>query len=98
MAAVNYLLEHMREVDKRVRVSDIEGAGIARRCEAWLKKRQIKPLPKPKVAEEILVRGGHDGEGPAPPLLDPKRKTALAGLYKRIGKRLGVEGLRPASD
>jgi hypothetical protein len=100
VASVNYLLRHMRGVETKVRASDIEGNGIARRCETWLKRRKIKPVPKPKVAEEILrqVRPTHDSDHPPPPLLDPRRKSALVNLHRQIKERLGVESLRPNSD
>jgi predicted ATPase len=100
VASINYLLRHMRGVETEVRVSDIEGNGIARRCETWLKRRKIKPVPKPKVAEEILrqVRPTHDSAHPPPPLLDPRRKSVLVKLHRQIQERLGVESLRPSSD
>ena len=96
VAAVNFLLEHMRQTELRVRIGDIKGAGIARRCERFLERRKIKPLPKPRVAEEIL-RQSHrvntDGAH-ATPLLASGRKAALVTLYNDLTSRLGVEHLR----
>jgi predicted ATP-dependent endonuclease of OLD family len=96
LASVNFLLEHMRKTEVRVRHSDIKGPGIARRCEKFLEKKQIKPLPKPRVAEEILRQSHrleHESNGNQE-LLAPNRKGSLVSLYRQILVRLGVEHLR----
>jgi predicted ATPase len=93
VAAVNYLLEHMRKTDKRVRVADIKGKGIARLCETWLAGRGVAPPPKPKVAEEILrrVRRPAAAAEEPDPLLHPSRKDELAALYREIRNQLRVD-------
>jgi hypothetical protein len=73
----------------RMSQADIKGRGIAQRCEKLLGRRGIKPLPKPRVAEEILRQSqrslGSDSSGP--PLLAPGRKAALVSLYRDISVR-----------
>jgi predicted ATP-dependent endonuclease of OLD family len=93
VAAVNYLLEHLRKTDKRVRVSDIKGKGIARLCETWLKRRGIAPPPKPKVAEEILrrVRRQTTASEASPQLVHASRKEDLTVLYREIRNQLRVD-------
>jgi predicted ATP-dependent endonuclease of OLD family len=97
VASVNFLLEHMRQTDFRVRPADIKGRGIAQRCEKLLDRRGIKPLPKPRVAEEILRQSqrGLGSDSAGPPLLAPGRKAALVSLYRDISAKLDVQHLRP---
>ena len=96
VASVNFLLKNMRQENFKVRLADIKGKGIAQRCEKLLDRRGIKPLPKPRVAEEILRLGQQQNsrDGGASPLLSPGRKGALVALYRDITDRLGVEHLR----
>lgn len=76
--------------------------GIAKHAERWASEQEIKPLPKPAVAEHLLrlsaaslayATWNPEAERRPRALLRPSRGSALRGMLSEVRERLALEPL-----